>query len=400
MARRKLRYGMVGGGPGAFIGAVHRRAAAFDSLAEIAAGAFSSSAATSRAFGAELGLDPERAYGSFMEMAEREAALPADERIDFVSIVTPNFTHFTIARAFLERGFHVICDKPLTVSLDEAEALCRMAADRGLVFAVTYTYAGYPMIKQARAMVRDGALGDVRKIVVEYTQGWLAAPIEREGQRQASWRTDPAKAGAGAIGDIGTHAEHLARYVSGLALESLCADVTTMVEGRPIDDDASMLLRFKGGARGVLTASQALAGEENGLAIRVFGSQASLEWRHVDPNTLVVRRPDRPAELYTRGNAYLAPEAQRAARLPSGHAEGYAEAFANTYANVLRTIAARVAGEEPDPADLDFPTVQDGAIGVHFIHAALTSGREGRWVNAAYDPPGAGAGTPGASVTR
>jgi predicted dehydrogenase len=385
---------MVGGGPGAFIGAVHRRAAAFDSLAELVCGTFSSDAATSRAFGTELGLDPARAYGSFAEMAEREAARPADERIDFVSIVTPNFTHFAIARAFLERGVHVICDKPLTNTLDDAETLCRMAAERGLVFAVTYTYAGYPMIKQARALVRDGVLGDVRKIIVEFTQGWLAAPIEREGQRQASWRTDPARAGAGAIGDIGTHAEHLARYVTGLELESLFADVTTMVEGRPIDDDASMLLRYRGGARGVLTASQALAGEENGLSIRVYGSKASLEWRHAEPNTLVVRRPDRPAELYTRGNAYLAPEAQRAARLPSGHAEGYAEAFANTYANILRTIAARDGGEVPHPFDLDFPTVQDGAIGVHFIHAALSSGRDGRWVSAAYVPPGARAGPP------
>ena len=386
---RKLRYGMVGGGPGAFIGAVHRRAAAFDSLAELVAGAFSSHRETSRRFGRELGLAEGRAYGSFEEMAEHEAALPAGERIDFVSIVTPNFTHYAIAAAFLRRGFHVVCDKPLTMTLDEAERLCRMASDAGVVFAVTYTYAGYPMIKQARAMVRDGVLGDVRKVVVEYTQGWLAAPIEREGQRQASWRTDPAKAGAGAIGDIGTHAEHLARYVSGLALESLCADVTTMVPGRPIDDDASMLLRFQGGARGVLTASQALAGEENGLAIRVYGSQASLEWRHAEPNTLVVRRADRPAELYTRGNAYLAPEAQRAARLPSGHAEGYGEAFANTYANALRTIAARIAGEEPDPLDLDFPTVQDGALGVHFIETALASGREQRWLGAAYVPPGA-----------
>ena len=256
------------------------------------------------------------------------------------------------------------------------------------MFAVTYTYTGYPMVKQARAMVAAGEIGDVRKVVVEFTQGWLADPIEREGQRQASWRTDPSKAGAGAIGDIGTHAEHLARYVSGLEIERLFADVTTMVAGRPIDDDASMLLQFRGGARGVLTCSQALAGEENGLAIRVYGSRASLEWRHVDPNALIVRRAGRPAETWTRGNAYLDVTAQRAARLPSGHAEGYGEAFANTYANVLRTIGARVAGEAPDPLDLDFPTVQDGAAGVHFIHAALQSGRERRWVDAAYAAPG------------
>jgi predicted dehydrogenase len=386
---RKLRYGMVGGGPGAFIGAVHRRAAAFDGLAELVSGAFSSHAEASRETGRALGLDASRVHGSWREMVEQEAARPASERIDFVSIVTPNFTHFEIAAAFIALGVHVVCDKPMTVTVEDADALVRMADEAGVVFAVTYTYTGYPMIKQARAMVRAGEIGTVRKVAVEFHQGWLADPIERDGQRQASWRTDPAKAGAGAIGDIGTHAEHLARYVTGLELEALFADVTTMVEGRRVDDDASMLLRFVGGARGVLTASQALAGEENGLSIRVFGSTASLEWRHAEPNTLVVRRAGRPAELYTRGNAYLAPEAQRAAWLPSGHAEGYGEAFAVTYANALRTIAARVSGTEPDAMDLDFPDVRDGAAGVHFVHAALESGREGRWVRpvAAASPP-------------
>jgi predicted dehydrogenase len=386
---RKLRYGMVGGGPGAFIGAVHRRAAAFDGLATLAAGAFSNVPDDSHAMGRALGLDPARVYGTFAEMAEREAALPEGERIDVVSIVTPNATHSAIARAFIERGFHVVCEKPMTVTIEDAEALCRLVAARGVVFALTHTYTGYPMVKQARALVRDGALGRVRRVLVEYTQGWLASRVEAAGSRQAEWRTDPKQAGAGAIGDIGSHAENLARYITGLELESLCADVSTMVAGRAIDDDASMLLRYAGGARGALTCSQVLAGEENNVRIRVFGAEGAVEWSHADPNTLRLRRPDQPEALYTRGNAYLAPAAQRAARVPSGHPEGYPEAFANIYANVLRTIAARAAGEPPDPLDLDFPTVQDGALGVHFIQTALRSGREQGWVGARYSPPGA-----------
>ena len=387
--RRKLRYGMVGGGPGAFIGAVHRRAVAVDGLAELTAGAFSNVPADSHAMGRELGLDPARVYDSAAEMAEREARLPEGERVDVVSIVTPNATHFAIARAFVERGFDVVCEKPMTVTLADAEALCRLVAERGVVFGLTHTYSGYPMVKQARALVHGGALGTVRKVLVEYTQGWLASRVEAAGSRQAEWRTDPAQAGAGAIGDIGSHAEHIARYVTGLELESLCADVSTMVAGRAIDDDASMLLRYAGGARGALTCSQVLVGEENNLRLRVFGSEATLEWSHADANTLRVRRADQPEQLYTRATPYLAPAAQRAARLPAGHPEGYHEAFANIYANVLRTVAARRAGRAADPLDLDFPTVQDGARGVHFIHAALRSGRDERWVDASYTPPGA-----------
>lgn len=379
---------MVGGGPGAFIGAVHRRAATIDGLATLAAGAFSNVPDESHAMGRELGLDPARVYGSYTEMAEREAALPEGERIDVVSIVTPNFTHFAIARAFVERGFHVICEKPMTVTLDDAETLCRLVAEHGVVFGLTHTYSGYPMVKQARALVHGGALGPVRKVLVEYTQGWLASRVETAGSRQAEWRTDPKQAGAGAIGDIGSHAEHLARYVTGLELEALCADVSTMVAGRAIDDDASMLLRYAGGARGALTCSQVLVGEENNLRLRVFCREGTVEWNHADANTLRVRRADQPEQLYIRGMPYLAPAAQRAARLPSGHPEGYHEAFANIYANVLRTIAAHRAGRAPDPLDLDFPTVQDGAAGVHFIHSALESGREGGWVNARYEAQG------------
>jgi predicted dehydrogenase len=380
---------MVGGGPGAFIGAVHRRAVGLDGLAELVAGAFAAVPEESHQMGRELLLDPGRVYGTYEEMLEREASLPPDERIDFVSIVTPNFVHFPVAKAFIERGFHIVCEKPLTVTLEDAEALCRLVAERGVVFGLTHTYTGYPMVKQARALVQQGALGQIRKVLVEYTQGWLATRLEETGSIQAEWRTDPAKAGAGAIGDIGSHAENLARYVSGLELERLYADVATMVPGRRIDDDASMLLRFVGGARGALTCSQVLVGEENNLRIRVFGTKAALEWNHAEQNRLRVRYADRPEEIHTPANKYLAPAAQHGSRIPSGHPEGYLEAFANIYGNVLRTIAARVAGEEPDPLDLDFPTVRDGAAGVHFIHAALRSGREERWVDASYTPPGA-----------
>jgi predicted dehydrogenase len=388
LAPRKLRYGMVGGGPGAFIGAVHRRAASLDGLAELVAGAFSSDAERSRAQGRELHLDRSRVYSSFDEMAEREAARTEAERIDFVTIVTPNHVHFAAAKAFIERGIDVVCDKPLTTTLEDAETLCRLVAEHGVVFALTHNYTGYPLVKQARALVGAGELGAVRKVVVEYSQGWLARRLEATGQKQAGWRTDPARAGAGAIGDIGTHAESLARYVTGLGMERIFADVGTVVEGRRIDDDANMLVRYEGGARGILFCSQIAVGEENRLALRVYGTDASLEWRQQDPNELIVRRDGRPLEVHRPGHAFLAPAALHATRLPAGHPEGFLEAFGNVYANVIRTISARAAGEEPDPLDLDFPTVRDGARGVNFIHAALRSGATGEWVDAAYEPPG------------
>ncbi|MGI9181154.1 MAG: Gfo/Idh/MocA family protein [Longimicrobiaceae bacterium] len=386
--QRKLRYGMVGGGPGAFIGAVHRRAATLDGLAELVAGAFSSNAEKSAAHGRELHLAPERVYASYEEMAEREAALPEDERIDFVSIVTPNHLHFPVARTFVERGFHVICDKPLTTTLEDAEALCRLVEERGVIFALTHNYTGYPMVKQARALVQEGALGELRKVVVEYSQGWLSTLVEATGSKQADWRTDPARAGAGAIGDIGTHAENLAHYITGLEMEQLFAEVSTFVEGRRIDDDANMLIRYRGGAKGILFCSQISVGEENRLAIRVYGTEASLEWKQEEPNFLSVRRNDGPTDVFKPGHDYLAPAARHATRLPSGHPEAFFEAFANIYANAIRTIAARMAGEEPDPLDLDFPTVRDGALGVNFIHAALRSGERREWVDAAYTAPG------------
>lgn len=381
---------MVGGGPGAFIGAVHRRAAELDGLAELVAGAFSTDPQRSREQGETLSLDASRVYGSFAEMAESEAALPERDRIDFVSIVTPNHVHFAAAQAFIERGFHVICDKPMTTTLADAEALCRLVDEHRVIFALTHNYSGYPMAKHARAMVRSGALGTIRKVVVEYTQGWLATAVESTGQKQAAWRTDPARAGAGALGDIGSHAEHLMRYVTGLELERLLADVAAVVEGRRIDDDANLLVRFAGGARGVLHCSQIAVGEENRLTLRVYGTEASLEWKQEEPNALIVRHASAPQQVMTRGNPYLAPEAQHATRIPSGHPEAFGEAFANVYANAMRTMRARIAGEEPDALDLDFPTVQDGAIGVHFIESAVRSGQAGgTWVDVRYQPPGA-----------
>lgn len=385
---RLLRFGMVGGGPGAFIGAVHNRAATLDGMARLVAGNFSSDAEKSRTQGAAYGLAPDRVYGSFEEMASREASLPAEQRIHFVSIVTPNHLHFPVAKAFIERGFHVVCDKPLTTTLEDAEALCRLVKAHNVVFALTHPYTGYPMVKQARSLVRDGKLGIVRKVVVEYSQGWLATLLEETGNKQAGWRTDPARAGAGAIGDIGTHAEHLARYVTGLDMERLLADVSTFVPGRRIDDDANMLVHYQGGAKGILFCSQISIGEENRLAIRVYGTLASLEWRQEDPNFLYVRHPDGPTEVYKPGHPHLAIAAQQGARMPAGHPEGLLEAFANIYTSAIHVITARLRGETPDPLDLDFPTVRDGAAGVHFIHAALQSGREGKWVDARYDPPG------------
>ncbi len=384
---RKLKYGMVGGGPGAFIGAVHRMAAALDGAMELVAGAFSADPGKSRQQGAELLLDPARVYTSFAEMAEKEAALSDGERIDFVSIVTPNHVHFPAAKVFIEAGIHVVCDKPMTNTLENAEALCRLVHHHGVEFALTHNYTGYPMVKQARAMVAAGEIGEVLKVIVEYPQGWLATPLERTGHKQAGWRTDPKRAGAGSLGDIGSHADNLARYVTGLELEALCADVTTFVAGRPIDDDVSMLLRFNGGARGVLHASQISVGEENNLNIRVHGSSGSLQWFQEHPNWLHCRTLDGPEQVLKRGNDYLSAIAQHNSRLPSGHPEAFIEAFANIYSNFGRTIAARMVGDEPSAFDTDFPSVQDGARGVHFILSALESGSTRSWVDARYSPP-------------
>jgi predicted dehydrogenase len=378
---RKLRFGMVGGGRGAFIGAVHRIAAQMDGQAELVAGAFSSDPQRSRDSAADLFVSSERAYGSYRDMAIAEAARPSGERLDFVVIVTPNDQHFPAATLFLEHGFNVICDKPVTLTLAEARALRETVARSGKVFALTHNYTGNAMVKQARALVRGGALGTLRKVVVEYSQGWLANDIESSGHKQASWRTDPTRSGAaGCMGDIGTHAENLARYVTGLRISELCADLTTFVPGRRLDDDGNLLLRFEGGARGVLHSSQIAVGEENKLSLRVYGSEASLEWQQEHPNELVVKYPDRPREILRRGNGYVGEAAQHATRIPAGHPEGYLEAFANLYREAFRAIAAEVAGE-PLPADLDLPGIDDGVAGMAFIEAAVASARQGAvWV--------------------
>lgn len=380
-----LRFGMVGGGPGSFIGEVHLMAASLDGQAQLVAGAFSSDPAKSKTRGHELGLDPNRIYGTYQEMAQAEAA--REDGIDFVVIVTPNHLHFDIARVFLEAEFHVVCDKPLTTTLEDAEELCRVVAEGRSVFVVTHNYTGYPMIKEARQLVREGRLGRVRRIQVEYIQGWLSTPLEQTGQRQAVWRTNPTQAGiAGALGDIGTHAHNLARYVTGLEVEELYADLTTFVEGRELDDDASLLLRWSDGARGTLIASQIAYGEENGLTLRVYGTEGSIAWRQEEPETLMLKI-DNMTTISRRGTAELSEMAQHCSRLPPGHPEGFIEGFANLYQNAVRTIEARKAGGHPATTDLDFPTVWDGARGVHFIERALESTRLGGWVDARYTPP-------------
>ena len=382
---RTLKMGMVGGGPGAFIGDVHRRAALLDGGVELVAGAFASDRERSQEKGRELLLDPARVYGSLDEMVARELTLPMGERVDFVSIVTPNHLHFPMASALLEAGIHVVCDKPMTFDVAEARRLKGVVERSGCVFALTHNYTGYPMVKLARDLVRKGELGRVRKIVAEYPQGWLATPLERTGMKQADWRTDPARSGAaGCIGDIGTHAENLAEYVTGLRITALAADLTTFVDGRRLDDDdGSVLVRFESGARGVLFASQVSVGEENGLAIRVYGERRGLRWRQETPNTLQVTSLDGPEETWSRGNGYVAemsPAAARATRLPAGHPEAFYEAFANIYANACDTIRARILGEEPDPLALDFPTVDDGLRGMLFIETVVVSaGSAEKW---------------------
>jgi len=381
---RKLRFGMVGGGRGALIGAVHRTAAVMDGRAELVAGAFSSDAVRSKLSGADLLLDHSRVYGSYAEMVKAEASMPSDRRLDFVVIVTPNHQHFEPARLFLEAGFNVVCDKPVTFDLDQARKLRALVRRTGKVFAVTHNYTGNAMVKQARDFVRDGTIGAIRKVVVEYPQGWLAEAVERKGQKQASWRTDPKRSGAaGCMGDIGTHAENLARYITGLEIEELCADLTTFVRGRKLDDDGNVLLRFKGGAKGILNASQVCVGDENNLNIRVYGTRASLEWHQEHPNELAIKFADKPRQIWRRGNSYVGDTAKHFTRVPFGHPEGYLEAFGNIYREVFRAVAAELQGQ-PAPRDLDFPTIDDGVRGMLFIDAVLRSSRLGaRWVKPA-----------------
>jgi predicted dehydrogenase len=371
---RKLLMGMVGGGRDAFIGAVHRRAAMLEGMVEFVAGCLASTPEKSKASGRDLYLAEDRVYGTWQEMLEKESKLPEGERIDFVSIVTPNHLHYPIAKAFVEAGFNVACDKPLVHTVEQALDLVQAVKKHNVVFAVTYNYTGYPMVKQARYLVQSGALGKVQKVIVEYPQGWLLQRIETEGQKQAEWRTDPKRSGvSGCIGDIGSHCENLVSYITGLELEAICADLTIYAPGRQLDDDGNILLRFKGGAKGILTASQICPGQENSLRIRVWGTKAGLEWHQEEPNYLYVRSNDGPEQIYKRGNAYLCEAAKAGSRIPAGHPEAFIEAFANIYKNFTDTIRAKKLGIAPSEIMLDFPTVEDGARGVYFINKAVES---------------------------
>jgi predicted dehydrogenase len=371
---RKLRYAMVGGGQGAFIGAVHRNAMALDGQFDLVAAALSSAPERARASGRALGLPDDRNHGTWQDLLADEVRRPAQERIDLVSIVTPNHLHFPVAQAFVDAGFHVVCDKPLVHTAAQASELAVAVKRRGTVFGVTYNYTGYPLVRQARAMVRAGELGEIRKVVVEYNQGWLATALEKTGNKQAAWRSDPAQSGgAGALGDIGSHAENLVATVTGLQVEALCADLGSLVPGRALDDDANVLLHFRGGARGVLVASQVNTGLENGLRLRVSGTLGSLEWWQEEPNKLAHYPLDGPMRWLTRGSPWLHPAAQRATRIPPGHPEGFIEAFANVYLGVAAAIRAKAAGVPPDPLEADYPDVEAGARGVRFIEAVLAS---------------------------
>jgi len=374
MKNRKLRMGMVGGGRDAFIGAVHRMAANLDGQIELVAGCFSSDPKKSALSGQDLYLDKDRVYADFREMAKAEAARPEGDRIDFVSIVTPNHMHYPVAEAFLKAGFNVVCDKPMTYDLAEARKLRTLVKRTGKVFALTHNYTGYPMVKEARELVQRGKLGQVLKVVAEYPQGWLVDAIENEDQKQAAWRTDPKRAGKSCcIGDIGTHAENLGRYITGLEIDSLCAEFTTFVPGRRLEDDGNMLVRYKGGAKGILYASQISHGEENGLSIRVYGSKGSLEWHQEDPNDLILKTTGKPRQILRRGNDYLSKAAQANTRIPFGHPEAFIEAFANIYVEAARAIRDEIDGKYPRKSGYDFPTVDDGVYGLAFIEAAVKS---------------------------
>ncbi len=380
--KRKLRMGMVGGGRGAFIGAVHRMAAALDGKIELTAGCFSSDPAKSKLSGEDFFLDPSRVYSSFEEMATREAALPADKRIDFVSIVTRNNTHFAVAKAFLSAGINVICDKPLAYSLKQARELRSLVQKSGKVFALTHNYTGYPMVKEAREWVRNGKLGKILKVVVEYPQGYAITALDQQGDGAISnWRMDPSVAGiSNCMGDIGTHAENLLRTITGLHISELCADLSTFIPGRPLDDDGNCLLRFEGGAKGVLYASQISNGDENNLNIRVYGTKASLEWYQEHPNELIVKAVNQPRQILRRGNSYLSPIAQKYSRTPFGHQEAFIEAFANVYLAAAEAIADEVSGRKLKKS-YDFPTIDDGVEGMAFIETVVKSSSKGaRWL--------------------
>jgi predicted dehydrogenase len=373
---RKLRMGMVGGGKDAFIGAIHRIAANMDGLIELAAGALSINPDIAKDSGKALFLPEDRTYLNYEEMIKKESQLPADKRIDFVTIVTPNFAHFAPAMMALDHGFNVVIEKPITFTLDEAKQLKKKVEETGLILALTHTYSGYPMVKQARAMMQENVFGKIRKIYVEYPQGWLSKLSEREGNAQAAWRTDPKKSGkSGCMGDIGTHAAHLAEYISGLKITHLCADLNVMVAGRALDDDGNVLLKFDNGAAGVLMASQVAAGEENALKIRIYGEKGGIEWAQHEPNTLLVKWLDQPTQILRAGAGYshLSSFATHNCRTPGGHPEGYLEAFGNIYRNFALTLSARIDGTEATKEMLDFPRVEEGIRGMAFIDNVVES---------------------------
>ena len=380
-AQRRLRLGMVGGGPGGFIGAVHRIAARLDDRYELVAAALSSDPERGRKAAIDLHIAPDRAYASFSEMAAAEAKRP--DRIDAVSIVTPNHLHFAPAKAFLEAGIHVICDKPLTTTVEDAVALAQLVRKTGLVFGLTHNYTGYPTIRQAREMIAAGELGKLRIVQVEYAQDWLTTAVEATGQKQAAWRTDPAQSGpAGSLGDIGTHAYNLACFVSGIRAEQVAAEASIFVPNRRLDDNVQMMLRYEGGARGMLWASQVAVGNENNLRLRIYGEKAGIEWRQEEPNTLRFGAYGKPPQLVTRGGPAATEAARHASRIPSGHPEGYLEAFAQIYTDIAEQIAAHAAKRPPSKQSLLVPTVDDGVAGVQFISAVLESSRKNAtWVN-------------------
>jgi predicted dehydrogenase len=374
--------GMIGGGLDAFIGAVHRKAAALDGEIELVCGAFSSDPSRSAKAGDALYLPRKRVYDSFASMIREEQKLPEGERMDFVSIVTPNHVHFEPAQLALESGFHVIIDKPMTFSLAEAKQLQKVVEKSNRILAVTHTYTGYPLIKEAREMIRQGKLGKIRKVYVQYTQGWLSQPLEKAGQKQASWRTDPKRSGmGGAIGDIGTHAANLAEYVMKATITEVCAELAHVVPGRLLDDDSAMFLRFSNGASGILTATQVATGEENNLTLRVYGDKGGIEWHQMEPNTLTVRWDGRPAEIIRAGSGYLSDAAKQNTRTPAGHPEGYLEAFANIYMNFARAVRSYKPSVKVNYAKHDFPNVYDGVQGMAFIETAVKSaGSTKKWI--------------------
>ncbi len=376
VSKRKLRAGIVGGGKGSFIGAVHRIAAELDDQAEVVAGSMSTDPQRARESAEAWYL--KRSYDSFEEMAEAESKL--EDGIDLVMVTTPNHVHYSVAKTFLEHGIHVVCDKPMTFNLEQAQELVKLVESSKLIFALTHTYTGYPTVRQARYMVRQGEIGTIRKVLVEYMQDWLMQPEEKSGNKQASWRTDPTKSGiAGCVGDIGTHGENLLEFITGLKIASLSADLSTFVEGRALDDDANILLRLENGGKGVLTCSQIAAGEENALSIRIYGSKAGLEWHQMEPNSLIFKQPGKPQQILRTNQPYMSDESRAASRLPAGHPEGYFEAFANIYKMATNDIRRVESGEKPQGG---YPTVYDGLRGMQFITKAVESSQKGAvWVD-------------------